>query len=98
MLATAGGLPGSQAEPRQTAALAPVLDPVALGKARLIDLAPGTVDWCLKCSAGPFQGKFLYPDADGELFGSDGESDQVSMLIEHSDLAPLHASVERMGK
>eukprot|EP00392_Amoebophrya_sp_AT5.2_P008108 g8127.t1 len=52
--------------------------------------------YCLKCTDGIFRGKFLYPsfDCGGELFGSDVSNENLTMLIENANLAPLHARID----
>ena len=77
--------PGQQPDDGK-APLLPLLNPAMLGKKRITEFATGTREYCLKCTKGIFQGRYLYPSAAGELFGSDADNPNITMLIENAQL------------
>eukprot|EP00820_Chromera_velia_P020454 Cvel_29072.t1-p1 / transcript=Cvel_29072.t1 / gene=Cvel_29072 / organism=Chromera_velia_CCMP2878 / gene_product=hypothetical protein / transcript_product=hypothetical protein / location=Cvel_scaffold3921:10181-11748(+) / protein_length=251 / sequence_SO=supercontig / SO=protein_coding / is_pseudo=false len=56
----------------------------------------GPVDYVLKCSKGLFSGRFIYVNRtpQGEMFGSDRNSQAITMYIENANLSPKHAEIK----
>jgi len=77
--------------------LAPlVASPEALEPVRMDQLDAGPVDYVVKCTEGLFSGRFIYVNRtpQGELFGSDKGSKEVTMYIENASLSPKHAEIK----
>ncbi|CEM25870.1 unnamed protein product [Vitrella brassicaformis CCMP3155] len=56
----------------------------------------GPVDLVLKCTKGLFQGRFIYVNRtpQGEVFGSDRSSNEITMYIENANLSLKHAEIK----
>mmetsp|Transcript_43988 Transcript_43988/g.99390 ORF Transcript_43988/g.99390 Transcript_43988/m.99390 type:complete len:647 (+) Transcript_43988:87-2027(+) len=76
--------------------LAPLASPETLECVRMEQICPGPVDYIVKCTEGLFAGRFIYVSrsAQGELFGSDKGSKDVTMYIENAELSPKHAEIK----
>merc|ERR1740123_380966 len=76
-------------------ALAPLAVPEALERVRVDQINAGPVDYVVKCTEGLFAGRFIYVNRtpQGELFGSDKGSKDVTMYIENAGLSPKHAEI-----
>eukprot|EP00913_Durusdinium_trenchii_P008546 g8025.t1 len=59
-------------------------------------LSAGPVDFVARCVQGLFAGRFIYINrtSQGELFGSDRNSNAVTMYIENAGLSPSHAEIK----
>eukprot|EP00421_Protoceratium_reticulatum_P046957 CAMPEP_0168442644 /NCGR_PEP_ID=MMETSP0228-20121227/44118_1 /TAXON_ID=133427 /ORGANISM="Protoceratium reticulatum, Strain CCCM 535 (=CCMP 1889)" /LENGTH=588 /DNA_ID=CAMNT_0008457019 /DNA_START=56 /DNA_END=1819 /DNA_ORIENTATION=- len=77
-------------------ALAPLAVPEALERVRMDQINAGPVDYVVKCTEGLFAGRFIYVNRtpQGELFGSDKGSTDVTMYIENASLSPKHAEIK----
>eukprot|EP00421_Protoceratium_reticulatum_P027266 CAMPEP_0168472316 /NCGR_PEP_ID=MMETSP0228-20121227/59735_1 /TAXON_ID=133427 /ORGANISM="Protoceratium reticulatum, Strain CCCM 535 (=CCMP 1889)" /LENGTH=159 /DNA_ID=CAMNT_0008488253 /DNA_START=56 /DNA_END=532 /DNA_ORIENTATION=- len=77
-------------------ALAPLAVPEALERVRMDQINAGPVDYVVKCTEGLFAGRFIYVNRtpQGELFGSDKDSKDVTMYIENASLSPKHAEIK----
>mmetsp|Transcript_10429 Transcript_10429/g.20099 ORF Transcript_10429/g.20099 Transcript_10429/m.20099 type:complete len:656 (+) Transcript_10429:38-2005(+) len=75
--------------------LAPLACPETLERVRMDQINAGPVDYVVKCTEGLFQGRFIYVNRtpQGELFGSDRGSTDVTMYIENAQLSPKHAEI-----
>jgi len=76
--------------------LAPLARPEELERVRMDQLSAGPVDYVVKCTEGLFAGRFIYVNRtpQGELFGSDKGSKDVTMYIENANLSPKHAEIK----
>ena len=52
----------------------------------MADVRQNDLDYCLKCTRGIFEGRFLFVNRGGELFGSDVQDESITMLIENAAL------------
>ena len=76
--------------------MAPLASPSSMERVRMEQLSAGPVDFVARCVQGLFAGRFIYINrtAQGELFGSDRNSQQVTMYIENAGLSPSHAEIK----
>lgn len=67
-----------------------------LERVRMDQINAGPVDYVVKCTEGLFSGRFIYVNRtpQGELFGSDKGSKDVTMYIENANLSPKHAEIK----
>merc|ERR550514_2479675 len=70
--------------------------PEQFEQVQMDQLASGPVDYVVKCTEGLFSGRFMYVNRtpQGELFGSDKSSKDITMYIENANLAPKHAEIK----
>merc|ERR1719189_2142303 len=68
----------------------------ALESVRMDQIDAGPVDYVVKCTEGLFSGRFIYVNRtpQGELFGSDKSSKEITMYIENANLSPKHAEIK----
>mmetsp|Transcript_5756 Transcript_5756/g.10369 ORF Transcript_5756/g.10369 Transcript_5756/m.10369 type:complete len:656 (-) Transcript_5756:126-2093(-) len=78
------------------AELAPVASPKGMERVRMEQISAGPVDFVARCTQGLFAGRFIYINRtpQGELFGSDRASSDVTMYIENAGLSPSHAEIK----
>mmetsp|Transcript_20699 Transcript_20699/g.57800 ORF Transcript_20699/g.57800 Transcript_20699/m.57800 type:complete len:655 (+) Transcript_20699:31-1995(+) len=76
--------------------LASLADPEALERVQMDQIDSGPVDYVVKCTQGLFSGRFIYVNRtpQGELFGSDKGSKDITMYIENANLSPKHAEIK----
>jgi len=76
--------------------LAPLASPENFKKVQMDQIETGPVDYVVKCTEGLFAGRFIYVNRtqQGELFGSDKGSEDVTMYIENAKLSPKHAEIK----
>ncbi|CAJ1402113.1 unnamed protein product [Effrenium voratum] len=80
--------------------LAPVASPKGMERVRMEQISAGPVDFVARCVQGLFAGRFIYINRtpQGELFGSDRNSNAVTMYIENAGLSPSHAEIKFNGQ
>jgi len=71
-----------------------VLD--TLDRVQMDQIDSGPVDYVVKCTEGLFLGRFIYVNRtpQGELFGSDKSSKDITMYIENANLSPKHTEIK----
>eukprot|EP00928_Gymnodinium_smaydae_P017725 TRINITY_DN16779_c0_g1_i1.p1 TRINITY_DN16779_c0_g1~~TRINITY_DN16779_c0_g1_i1.p1 ORF type:complete len:669 (+),score=115.56 TRINITY_DN16779_c0_g1_i1:108-2114(+) len=76
--------------------LAPLATPESLERVPMDQIDSGPVDYVIKCTQGLFAGRFIYVNRtpQGELFGSDKGSKDITMYIENANLSPKHAEIK----
>mmetsp|Transcript_59309 Transcript_59309/g.109627 ORF Transcript_59309/g.109627 Transcript_59309/m.109627 type:complete len:648 (-) Transcript_59309:36-1979(-) len=76
--------------------LAPLAVPEELERVQMDQIDSGPVDYVVKCTEGLFAGRFIYINRtpQGELFGSDRGSSDITMYIENANLSPVHAEIK----
>ena len=76
--------------------LAPLATPETLERVRMDQINAGPIDYVVKCTEGLFAGRFIYVNRtpQGELFGSDKGSKDVTMYVENASLSPKHAEIK----
>jgi len=76
--------------------LAPVATPEGLDRVQMDQIDTGPVDFVIKCTAGLFSGRFIYVNRtkQGELFGSDKSSKDITMYIENASLSAKHTEIK----
>jgi len=76
--------------------LAPLATPETLERVRMDQINAGPIDYVVKCTEGLFAGRFIYVNRtpQGELFGSDKGSKDVTMYVENANLSPKHAEIK----
>jgi len=76
--------------------MAPVACKETLERVRMDQIDSGPVDYVLRCTAGLFEGRFIYVNRtpQGELFGSDKGSKDITMYIENANLSPKHTEIK----
>jgi len=67
-----------------------------LERVQMDQIDSGPVDYVVKCTEGLFLGRFIYVNRtpQGELFGSDKSSKDITMYIENAQLSPKHAEIK----
>lgn len=77
-------------------ALAPMAVPETLERVQMDQIDSGPVDYVIKCTQGLFHGRFIYVNRtpQGELFGSDKGSKDITMYIENANLSPKHTEIK----
>merc|ERR550514_826516 len=70
--------------------------PEQFEQVQMDQLASGPVDYVVKCTEGLFSGRFMYVNRtpQGELFGSDKSSKDITMYIENANLSPKHSEIK----
>eukprot|EP00928_Gymnodinium_smaydae_P039846 TRINITY_DN27132_c0_g1_i1.p1 TRINITY_DN27132_c0_g1~~TRINITY_DN27132_c0_g1_i1.p1 ORF type:complete len:704 (-),score=148.67 TRINITY_DN27132_c0_g1_i1:110-2074(-) len=76
--------------------LAPIATAEQLERVPMEMLDCGPVDYVVRCTQGLFEGRFIYVNRtpQGELFGSDKGSKEITMYIENANLSPKHAEIK----
>eukprot|EP00747_Dinoflagellata_sp_TGD_P222617 gnl/TRDRNA2_/TRDRNA2_94323_c0_seq2.p1 gnl/TRDRNA2_/TRDRNA2_94323_c0~~gnl/TRDRNA2_/TRDRNA2_94323_c0_seq2.p1 ORF type:complete len:638 (+),score=123.55 gnl/TRDRNA2_/TRDRNA2_94323_c0_seq2:57-1970(+) len=76
--------------------LAPLASPETLERVQMDQIDSGPVDYVVKCTEGLFSGRFIYVNRtpQGELFGSDKGSKEITMYIENANLSPKHTEIK----
>lgn len=76
--------------------LAPLARPERLDRVQMDQIDSGPVDYVVKCTEGLFAGRFIYVNRtpQGELFGSDKGSKDITMYIENANLSPKHTEIK----
>lgn len=95
-MATKGEDDRPATEDAEADALAPLASPKGMERVRMEQISAGPVDFVARCVQGLFAGRFIYINrtAQGELFGSDRNSNAVTMYIENAGLSPSHAEIK----
>jgi serine/threonine protein phosphatase PrpC len=67
-----------------------------LERVQMDQIDSGPVDYVVKCTEGLFSGRFIYVNRtpQGELFGSDKTSKDITMYIENANLSPKHTEIK----
>jgi serine/threonine protein phosphatase PrpC len=67
-----------------------------LERVQMDQIDSGPVDYVVKCTEGLFSGRFIYVNRtpQGELFGSDKSSKDITMYIENANLSPKHTEIK----
>jgi len=67
-----------------------------LERVKMDQIDSGPVDYVVKCTEGLFNGRFIYVNRtpQGELFGSDKSSKDITMYIENANLSPKHTEIK----
>jgi serine/threonine protein phosphatase PrpC len=67
-----------------------------LDRVQMDQIDSGPVDYVVKCTEGLFSGRFIYVNRtpQGELFGSDKNSKDITMYIENANLSPKHTEIK----
>jgi len=67
-----------------------------LERVQMDQIDSGPVDYVVKCTEGLFMGRFIYVNRtpQGELFGSDKSSKDITMYIENAQLSPKHTEIK----
>mmetsp|Transcript_97814 Transcript_97814/g.277255 ORF Transcript_97814/g.277255 Transcript_97814/m.277255 type:complete len:640 (-) Transcript_97814:185-2104(-) len=88
--------PAPAAPTHDGVALAPIVDLEAAEPIQMRDIDAGPIDYAIRCTRGRFAGRFIYVNRtpQGELFGSDKSSKDVTMYIENASLSPKHAEIK----
>jgi len=76
--------------------LAKEVVPETLERVQMDQIDSGPVDYVIKCTEGLFMGRFIYVNRtqQGELFGSDKSSKDITMYIENAELSPKHTEIK----
>lgn len=76
--------------------LAPLAASEAMERVQMDQIDSGPVDYVVKCTQGLFSGRFIYVNRtpQGELFGSDKGSKDITMYIENANLSPKHTEIK----
>merc|ERR1719254_105539 len=95
-LAPAAGAERSQRREEQDVPLAPIASLETLERVQMDQIDSGPVDYVVKCTEGLFSGRFIYVNRtpQGELFGSDKSSKDITMYIENAQLSPKHTEIK----